>query len=73
MVPVHTRDRRRETAMKTLGNSGGGVAKELWQLGWGLLFVIAMTVLSECGPRTVLSKQPPAPPVASHPAGHTIK
>jgi hypothetical protein len=59
--------------MRTSGNSGGWIAKDLWQLGWGLIFVIAMTVLSECGPRTVLSKQPPAPPAASQPAGHIIK
>lgn len=43
-------------------------------MGWGLLFVIVMTVLSECGPRTVLSKETPAtPPAASQPTGHTIK
>jgi hypothetical protein len=59
--------------MKTSGHPGGGVANDLWQLGWGLLFVIAMTVLSECGPHTVLSKQAPAPPAPSQPAGYTIK
>jgi hypothetical protein len=60
--------------MKTSANGNGGIARDLWQLGWGLLFVIAMTVLSECGPRTVLSKETPAPPpAASQPTGHTIK
>jgi hypothetical protein len=60
--------------MKTSDHSGGWVAKDLWQLGWGLIFVIAMTVLSECGPHTVLSKETPAPPPAAiQPASHTVK
>jgi hypothetical protein len=50
-----------------------GYGRTLWKYGWGLLFVLAMTVLSEFGPRTVYSKLPPAPPAASQPAVHSIK
>jgi len=35
-----------------------GLARKLWQLGWGLLFVVAMTLLAEFGPRMAYSKMP---------------
>jgi hypothetical protein len=38
-----------------------GVGHKLWKYGWGLLFVVVMTVLSVCGPRTVYSKLAPGP------------
>jgi hypothetical protein len=49
-----------------------GFRKTLWTHGWGLLFVVVMTLLAQYGPRTVYSKLPPAPP-ASEPAVHSIK
>jgi hypothetical protein len=30
-----------------------GVAKRLWRVGWGLVFVFAMTVFSQCVPQEV--------------------
>jgi hypothetical protein len=50
-----------------------GVARKLWKFGWGLMFVVAMTVLSEYGPRTAYSKIPPAAPAISQPAVHSVK
>jgi hypothetical protein len=50
-----------------------GLRKRMWKYGWGLLFVLVMTVLAEYGPRTLYSKIPPAPPAASQPAVHGIK
>ena len=49
-----------------------GLAAKLWKLGWGLLFVVGMTVLSEWGPRVAYSKVPPAPAV-SEPAVQVVK
>jgi hypothetical protein len=46
--------------------------KTLWKYGWGLLFVVAMTLLAQYGPRTVYSKVQPTP-IASEPAVHSIK
>jgi hypothetical protein len=37
------------------------------------VFVLAMTLLSEFGPRTVYSKLPAAPAMASQPAVHSVK
>jgi hypothetical protein len=50
-----------------------GRGRMLWKYGWGLLFVVAMTLLSVFGPRTRYSKLPPAPPAARQPAVHSIK
>jgi hypothetical protein len=51
-----------------------GLLKKLWKLGWGLAFIIAMTILSECGPHTVYSKMSDGPiTTASQPATHWIK
>ena len=47
--------------------------KKIWEYGWPLLFVIAMTLFSVFGPRTAYSKQPPDPPLASQPAPHSVK
>jgi len=41
-----------------------GLGRRIWMLGWGLLFVVGMTVLSEWGPRVAYSKVPPAPAVS---------
>lgn len=54
-----------------------GRGKTLWKLTWGVLFVLAMTVLSEWGPRLGYSKTPPdATSVVSQPSQpmvHAIK
>ena len=57
------------------GNKGDGALKTLWNFGWGLLFVLAMTVLSEWGPRIDYSKDAAlaSPTIASQPAMHTVK
>jgi len=50
-----------------------GLGRKLWKLSWGLLFVVAMTLLSEFGPRTEFSKLSPGPVVANQPAVHAVK
>jgi hypothetical protein len=51
-----------------------GRGKSLWRLTWGLVFVLAMTVLSEWGPRLRYSKTPPdAQAVASQPMVQIVK
>ena len=55
------------------GFRGQGMGRMLWRFGWGLLFVLAMTLLSEFGPRTLYSKVPPGPDVADSPAVHSVK
>jgi len=50
-----------------------GLGRKLWKLGWGLLFVVAMTLLSEFGPRTEFSKLPQGPAVPNQPAVHAVK
>lgn len=60
---------------------GGREAREteslltkVWKLGWGVVFIVVMTVLSECGPHTVYSKIPSAPAnPASQPGARCIK
>jgi len=52
---------------------GDGLGKRLWKYGWGLVFVLAMTLLAEFGPRTVYSKVADAPGAVSQQAVHTIK
>jgi hypothetical protein len=49
-----------------------GATRKLWKYGWGLLLVVAMTVLSEYGPRTVYSKVPSPPPASQSPV-HCVK
>jgi len=51
------------------------IAGKLWKLGWPLVFVVAMTMLSECGPHTTYTKAPPADevPVASLHLSHAVK
>jgi hypothetical protein len=66
-VDWHSMDRA-DTATQT-----GAHGRKLWKYGWGLLFVAAMTLLSEFGPPTLYTKLPPAPSVASQPVVHTIK
>jgi hypothetical protein len=36
-----------------------GWGRTLWKLTWGVLFVLAMTALSQWGPRMGYSKTPP--------------
>jgi hypothetical protein len=51
-----------------------GPGKILWKLTWGLVFVLAMTVLSEWGPRLGYSKTlPDTTSVVSQPMVHAIK
>jgi hypothetical protein len=50
-----------------------GMLSKAWRLGWGLVFILTMAVLSEWGPRIVLSKAGPAPMIASQPSGRCIK
>ena len=50
-----------------------GFGRKLWKYGWGLLFVVVMTVLSEYGPRTVYSKIAPGPAAASQPVVRAVK
>jgi hypothetical protein len=49
-------------------------ARKLWLFFWPLLFVVGMTVLSECGPQLFSSVRLAAPPpVASQPAAQSSK
>lgn len=57
----------------TRAAGGEGLWKKLWNYGWGLLFVLAMTLLSMFGPRMAYSKIAPAPVSASEPALHIVK
>ena len=51
-----------------------GPGKNLWRLTWGLVFILAMTVLSEWGPRLGYSKTPPdAQSVVSQPVARIVK
>ena len=50
-----------------------GLGRKLWKYGWGLLFVIVMTVLSVYGPPTVYSKIAPGPAAASQPVVRAVK
>jgi len=51
-----------------------GPGKNFWRLTWGLVFVVAMTVLSEWGPRLGYSKTPPdAGQVVSQPMVQIVK
>ena len=49
-----------------------GLGRRIWMLGWGLGFVILMTVLSEWGPPTAYSKIPAAPAISDQ-AVHAVK
>jgi hypothetical protein len=50
-----------------------GFGKKLWKFGWGLAFVVLMTLLAEFGPRTVYSKMADAPVSISEQAVHAVK
>jgi len=43
-----------------------GVAKRLWSVGWGLLFVCVMTLLAQCVPQDVQHR-------ICHAAAHTLQ
>jgi hypothetical protein len=51
------------------------LGKRVWELTWGLVLVVGLTVISECGLRLGYSKTPPdAPaPVASQPMAPLVK
>jgi hypothetical protein len=51
------------------------LAKRLWDLTWGLVLVVGLTVVSECGLRMGYSKTPPdaSAPVVSQPVGPMVK
>jgi hypothetical protein len=51
-----------------------GLGKNFWRLTWGLVFILAMTVLSEWGPRLGYSKTPPdAKQAVSQPVVQIVK
>ena len=52
--------------------SSVSLGRKIWMLGWGLGFVILMTVLSEWGPRAAFSKVPPAPAISQQEV-HAVK
>jgi hypothetical protein len=76
-APVKVSDRRGVREMKhsgTVVNRVDRIAKKFWKFGWGLVFVSAMTVLAEWGPRLGYSKSStPATPAISLPARHSVK
>jgi hypothetical protein len=51
-----------------------GPLKKLWDLTWGLVLVVGLTVVSECGLRMGYTKTPPdAQQVVSQPMMHAVK
>jgi hypothetical protein len=51
-----------------------GPMKKLWDLTWGLVLVVGLTVISECGLRMGYSKTAPdAAPAVSQPMVHAVK
>jgi hypothetical protein len=47
--------------------------KRLWDLTWGLVLVVGLTVISEFGMRMGYSKTAPDAPVVSQPMLHAVK
>jgi hypothetical protein len=47
--------------------------EKLWDLTWGLVLILALTVISECGLRMGYSKTAPDAPTASQPAVPAVK
>jgi hypothetical protein len=67
-------DGETKTASTTSRKATRAFGAAVWRLSWGLLFVLAMTVLSELCPRLGPAKSTFAPqPVASSPAAHSVK
>jgi hypothetical protein len=56
-----------------LAQPGEDLWKKMWDYGWGLLFVVVLTLLSVFGPPTASSKQSPDEPMASQPVLHGVK
>ncbi|MDR3742280.1 MAG: hypothetical protein P4L40_24955 [Terracidiphilus sp.] len=48
-------------------------AEKLWDLTWGLLLVVGLTVVSECGMRLGYSKTAPDGPAVSQPMVPAVK
>lgn len=48
-------------------------AEKLWDLTWGLLLVVGLTVVSECGMRLGYSKTAPDAPAVSQPMVPAVK
>jgi hypothetical protein len=60
--------------MNQLQKDTNEFARKRWLFFWPLLFVVGMTVLSECGPQLFSSvSSAAATPVASQPATQSIK
>jgi hypothetical protein len=57
--------------MNHLRTNSDEFARKLWLFFWPLVFVVGMTVLSECGPQLFSSAA--ATPVASQSATQTIR
>ena len=57
--------------MNHLRTNTDEAARKLWLFFWPLVFVVVMTVLSECGPQLFSSVA--AAPVASQPATQSIR
>jgi hypothetical protein len=47
--------------------------RKFWDLSWGLVLVLTLTVLSECGLRMGYSKTPPDAPAMSQPVAPVVK
>ena len=48
-------------------------AEKVWNLTWGLVLVVALTVVSEIGLRMGYSKTPPDAPAVSQPVVPAVK
>jgi len=68
---AETGARSRVSAMNHLRTNSDEAARKLWLFCWPLVFVIVMTVLSECGPQLFSSAA--AAPVASQSTTQTVK
>jgi hypothetical protein len=63
--------RARVNAMNHLRTNTDDSTRKLWLFFWPLVFVVVMTVLSECGPQLFSSAA--ATPVASQQATQSIR
>jgi hypothetical protein len=60
--------------MNHLREKSDEFARKLWLFCWPLVFVVGMTVLSECGPQLFNSgPSATATPAASQQAAHSIR
>jgi hypothetical protein len=68
---AETSERSWVSAMNHLRTNTDEAARKLWLFFWPLVFVVVMTVLSECGPQ--LFSTAAAAPVASQSATQSIR